>query len=330
MESVAENDHGKMAQALEEGGTFLHLEAKNLIEHHGWKPLIEFPSSGAPFVSDPMKQPGAVKDGMTDPRMFQEVVRRSQDPYRGSKREVDIFASKTEDVRFNLCVEVKKRNPEFVKFVLLERQDETSGFSVVAKSMQKGVLDLMSIPRINSEGLGLFVTIKQFNLNPSIKGIYDFGLTLTKKGGKYKFQDNHLRDAAIQVAEGTYGIILDSVTRQIVNSAKHIDEYFVPVIVTNAEIYTVTYDVEKTDSESGKVKNIKFKNEDRVVYKSPMLASTTFPNQATGIQTTEQVKQASRWPVIVTNMKGLKRLLEAIDGSRPVENGAVKPKTAHV
>ena len=327
-----EEDSRGMVKALEKSGMFLHLQALKRIEQHGWTSLIEFPAIGAPFVSDPMKQPEAMKDGVVDPRMFQEVTRRSQNLYSGSKRTVDILASKKiGHVTFRLCVEVKRREPGYVKFVLLKHEKQTSKFSVIYKSNQKGQIDLMILPRINTKGDGLFVTVKQLDLNLFTDKIYDLGRTLVaKQKNEYSFQNNHLREAAKQVVEGTYGVILDSVTRQIVHSSEREDECFVPVIVTNAEIYSCSYDPENMDPDSGEGGDKELKSKDCAVYKSPMLASTTFPNQATGAHTPEQMEQVSRWPVVVTSMKGLQRLLEAIDGSRPVGDGTGKRKTAPV
>ena len=332
---MEECDRKGMNKALNKSGTFFHFAALEKINGNGWRTAIEVPVSGAPFVSDPMKRAGAVRDGVVNRLKFQQLANESQDQSSRIEQTMDILASKTiGGVKFHLCVEVKKRNPEYVKFVFLKPQDYTGGFDVVSKVSEKKITNLMEIPRIDSNGRGLFVNINQLDLNLDIGKIYDFGKTLTKdnegnysdgddsayskrarnrKKRGYKFQDNPLRKAAIQVVEGTYGIILDSVMHEITNRVNAIKEYFVPIIVTNAEIYTCSYEIADMDKDSGEVGKLDFEERDYVVYKSPTPAKTTFPNQATGVYTPDQMRQASRWTILVANMKGLKILLDGIE-----------------
>lgn len=84
------DDFKKMAKYLNEDGTFLHFAALNKTREHGWDAMIEVPTSGAPFVSDPMKQPGAARGDVADPKKFQHWVGRSQKHALQNKRTVDM------------------------------------------------------------------------------------------------------------------------------------------------------------------------------------------------------------------------------------------------
>ena len=319
------DDFKMMAEYLNESGTFLHFAALNKIREHGWDDMIEVPTSSAPFVSDPMKQPGAARDDVADPSMFPHWVSRSQNHTLQNKRTVDILASKiVNKAKIHLCVEAKKMDPRYVKLIFLNPQEYTGKFDVISKSMRDGMLDgmldLMSTHRVWKSS-GLCVTMDQLELDLGAVGIYNFGRAWAKK--QRKGDDvNHLRSASNQAIEGTYGIILDSLVRQIVNSTDHVDEFFVPVVVTKADIYAGSYDPKNIDADSGTVDGIEFEKRDFAVYKCPTPAGVRFPNQVTGVHTPEQMTQSSRWTVLVANMKGLERILDAIDKSQSTSEGA--------
>lgn len=309
------DDFKKMSEYLNESGTFLHFAALDKIRGHGWDAMIEVPASSAPFVSDPMKQPGAAIDEMADPLMFQHWVGISQNHALQNKRTVDILASKSmNNSKIHLCVESKKMDPRHVKLIFLNPQEYAGKFDVISKSTNEAMPNLMSMRGVMGSS-ELRVTVNQLELNLDAGGIYDFGRTWSKN--QRKGDDvNHLMNASKQAIEGAYGIILDSVVRQVATGADHVDEFFVPVIVTKAGIYACSYDPKSIDADSGTADDIKFEKKDFVAYRCPTPASVLFPNQVTGAHTPEQMAQAYRWTVLVANMKGLEDLLAAIDKSQ--------------
>lgn len=93
-------------------------------------------------------------------------------------------------------------------------------------------------------------------------------------------------------------------------------------MVTKADIYAGSYDPKNIDADSGTADGIEFERKDFAVYKCPTSAGVRFPNQVTGVHTPEQMDQSSRWTVLMANMKGLERILDAIDKSQSASEDA--------
>lgn len=252
--------------ALNESGTFLQISVFHKIIEAGWGAETEVPVSIAPFVSDPMKQDVAIKKTQqqgepmeikTRSGGFQQAIVNSQSESLRKETSIDVLASASKDnFTYVLCIEVKKLNPYYVSWIFFQQNVLENNFRVLAKStVGGGTLNLLSILESDLVDEKLFVQVEKFDkLKSFTPNIYDYGVTLTKDDkGNYKFQKSSLNKATTQVIEGTFGSIVDSVTNQVSTGTgyDYDIQYFIPIIVTNANILTCNYDVKDLDLNSG-------------------------------------------------------------------------------
>ena len=119
-----------------------------------------------------------------------------------------------------------------------------------------------------------------------------------------------LHDAARQVLEGTYGLIVDTATRKVVTEATRASvEHYVPIIVTTANLFTCEYDPNTLSRERFDASDIGLKSVNAVMYNFPHPARTRFPDQIVTTRS-EEVSLATRWPLAIATVEGLRKLLE--------------------
>ncbi|MCH7648185.1 MAG: hypothetical protein IIA83_06230 [Thaumarchaeota archaeon] len=314
--------------ALNESGTFLQISVFHKIIEAGWGAETEFPVSIAPFVSDPMKQDVAIKKTQqqgesmkikTRSGGFQQAIVNSQSESLRKETSIDVLASASKDnFSYVLCTEVKKLNPYYVSWIFFQQNVLENNFRVLSKStVGGGTLNLLSILESDLVDKKLFVQVEKFDkLKSFTPNIYDYGVTLTKDDkGNYKFQKSSLNKATTQVIEGTFGSIVDSVTNQVSTGAgyDYDAQYFIPIIVTNANILTCNYDVKDLDLNSGVISKIDLQPQDAVIYEYPFPMRVRFPNQVIGVSNDVQLRHSLRWPVLIVSPKGLGSFLTAIN-----------------
>ena len=84
-------------------------------------------------------------------------------------------------------------------------------------------------------------------------------LTLSRSS-KYEFQKRSLDEAPTQVVEGTFGLITSKLIHQVSTGIGYdITQYYLPIIVTTANLYSCSYDPNNLDMTSGLAANVNLK-----------------------------------------------------------------------
>ena len=322
------DQEGKLA-ALNQSGAFLHIAAIQAAKASGCLVQTELPVRVAPFVSDPMAQEGAASrrispDGplLRNRTRMQAAIAKSQDGLQGRQRTIDVAAMKSMGGRsYAFIMEVKRLDPHYVDWVFINQNSEAGGYFATAVSTRedKGALPLMRIPRHSIDGGDLHVQKERLNIiNSVVPAHADYGLVITpnkeNKGPAYKFQDESLYKATGQVLEGAYGAIVDMVTHQAANATlrEQATVYYMPVIVTNANLRICHYRTEDLTDDLAGMKKVEWEACSSLVYHCPHPVVARFPHQITGVDRSAFATMATKWPVIVTNIGDLKRILNGL------------------
>lgn len=316
----------EIREALNRSGAFLHAEVGQNLKRLGFDHRSELPVSAAPFLSDPSSQPGAIAwrapQGSGMPLLkrsaFRGAVAASQDGSQRRNRTIDICASRQEGG--SVCttvVEVKRLDPDYVSWVFLALDGPPRGYSVVARSDKPddGALRLMKVPKADPRNPDIYVQKKPLAPPGAAGGAADHGMDITyDPGSGYSHRGTSLYDAANQVLEGTFGLIVDAVTHQATAGAPNVpEECYLPVIVTTANLLACRYDPETLGRGRLGAPDMALRRVDSVIYHCPHPARTRFPDQIVATRSASQAMLAMRWPVLIATVKGLGDVL-----SRPL------------
>ena len=317
---------GEMRDALNRSGAFLHEGVIQDLKDIGYNLFSELPVSTAPFLSDPSRQPGAVtlrdppggnRARLLNKTAFQGAVAASQDGSQRRGRTIDICASRSGTASaYTAVIEVKRLDPAYVSWVFLARGGAPRDFSVVTRSYRPdgGALQLMRIPRSDAEGGDIYVHKKRAPPLPDHMGaVADRGMEITydPRAG-YSHRGTSLHDAANQVLEGAFGLIVDVVTNHAAaGTIDVLEEHYVPIIVTTANLLTCEYDPAALDPERLDAPDAALKKADMVIYRCPHPPRTRFPDQIVATRNAAQAALAARWPVAVATVGGLRSLLRS-------------------
>ena len=321
---ICRPDNLERKNALNDSGTFLQISVLNQLKNHHWDPKPEFPVSLAPFIKDPMKHPGifATTPGIVRPSMFQEAVSESQNQFLKKETSIDALGGCTvKNLHYLLCSQVKKLDPKYVDWCFFQQSPLGNKFHVTTKStIGGGLVDLMTIPNTDrGEEKEIHIQIEELDVPGLTFTCSDFGVALHKdpKNNVYKFQNSSLNNAVIQCIEGTYGAIVTALVHQVsTGDGYKIDsQIYIPLVVTNANLFYCDYDVNNIDSKTRKMSDLNFKSLDHIVYEYALPMSVQFPKSILGIRDTAQLSLAIRWPVLITNPAGLENILAAMDAS---------------
>lgn len=316
----------EIRDALNRSGAFLHAGVIREMDGMGYETRAELPVSVAPFLSDPSRQPGAtslrrpqvgVDVRLLNKTAFQGAVAASQDRSQRKARTIDICASHQDGKGsvYTAVIEVKRLDPAYVNWVFLALDRPRYDYSVVTRSDRPdgGALQLMKVTRSNA-GMGdIYVQRKMIRALPGGMGaVADHGMEITYDPHVgHKHQGTSLHDAVNQVLEGTFGLIVDAVTHQAATGAACAEEYYAPVIVTTANLLTCEYDPSALDPNRLDAPDMGLKRVDAVIYHCPHPVLTRFPDQIVATRDAGQAALATRWPVLVTTVGGLRGLLSS-------------------
>lgn len=315
----------EIRDALNRSGAFLHEGVLRELNEMGFGTRSEVPVSAAPFLSDPSKQPHATALYPTpdagpkrflDKAAFQDAVAASQDGSQRRERTIDIYAGRQNaDSVYIAVIEVKRLDPDYVSWVFLVRNGMARDYSLVTMSNKLGddsTLQLMKIPRSYMSD-DIYVQRKKIRTLPSGMGaVAERGMVITYDPNTgYGHRGTSLHDAAKQVLEGAYGLIVDMATHRAVAGTTSAPEMrCLPIIVTTANLFMCEYDPNALDRVRFDASHIGLKSVNAVMYDFPHPARTRFPDQIVATRSEEQVSLATRWPVAVATVEGLRNLLE--------------------
>ena len=301
-------------EALNDSGLFLHSMVLQRIKKVGWTVHSEVPVSAAPFLYDPVKEPGVIQTTyvgrLFNKRKFLHAIADSQNKSLTRETAIDVVATAGAQV---LCIEVKKLNPRYVSWVFANHDAGYKEIAVLYKELSnKSARDLLCIPKILSGNLDLSIRMESVSLE-SAGHTYDQGRTLIRDAkGNYGFGSSSLADATRQIIEGTFGLVVESLM-QDVSSGKFKTQSFLPIVATTANILTCEYDA--NDLTADGVSGQPLKPQDLVIYDCPVPVRAKFPNQFADLKHHKQMRLSTKWPVLIIGPKGLDMLLAGLENS---------------
>jgi hypothetical protein len=270
-----------------------------------------------------MKYPGisATTPGFVRPSMFQQAVSESQNQFLKKETSIDVLCGRiVNNIHYIPCIQVKKLNPKYVDWCFFREDNLQNELRVVTKSLGgDGLVDLLTIPQTDRGDPVVHIQIEKISI-PSFSIICsDYGIALHKDPSqkKYKFQNSSLNDAATQCIEGTYGTIVNALVHQVSTGDGYniTSQIFIPIIVTNANLFYCDYDVNNINSGTGEISELNFNQVDHIVYEYPLPMTVQFPKSILGSRSVVQMKMSIRWPVLIVNPKGLEDLLTIFENN---------------
>lgn len=319
----------KKTNSLNQSGAFLQIFALNELRKRNWDTEVETPRTIAPFVSNPKDKRTVLFRGdpnKLDSSKFPEAVAESQNQMQREETSLDIYAGKeikilTESATIRLCVEVKKNDPSYVDWVFFQHEKQAGPIRVIINCIRSiGRVDLFRVPPATRHSNDIFVQTKQFtNWDPIEGEIADFALALHNKEVKkeyFKSDKTKVDDATRQIIKGTYGTIIDHIVHQVVTGQGYSNDpdVFIPIIVTNANLFLCEFDPKDIDSHSGHItKDPNYKPIDSIIYEYPIPQGVQFPEPLAGNLDSLSRRQVLKWHVLITNPFGFVKLLEKMD-----------------
>ena len=88
--------------------------------------------------------------------------------------------------------------------------------------------------------------------------------------------------------------------------------YYIPIIVTNANLLICRYNLDDLTNDLSSMQKVKLEPCSSLVYYCPHPVMTRFPRQIMDVSHYTQAIMATKWPVIVTNIEDLKRILDGL------------------
>jgi len=326
------NDLNKKTKSLNQSGAFLQFHILNELTKKYWMTSVETPVTVAPFVKHPEAHP-LLYEYLVNHReiladKFPQAVLESQNQTMREETSIDIDAAKTIHIEFEhynltfrLCIEVKKNDPRYSDWCFFQQKINSEPMRVITKAITSvGQVNLFQISKTTNYSNPIFVQTNQYHhLDIFKQNIADFALALQNENVKnkyYKSEKTKVDEAARQIIKGTYGLIIDKVIHQVTTGTgyTHDRDVFIPIVVTNANLFLCKFNPRDIDSKSGHIKkDPKYEPVDSIVYEYPVPKEVQFPNTLTGNLDEDSKKHVLKWHVLIMSPKGFVKFLEKID-----------------
>lgn len=312
-------------RALNRSGAFLHTAAYNMLLEQGCDPEHEVSVLAAPFVQDPAKahyiyghlvqgQPPYVK-----PNLFAAGIAKCQNQSLATHRVIDIVATvrRADSARMEmvLCVEVKRRDPLYVDWAFMRRNPRCEGLCAVGKTaLCEDEPPLLRIGEtLKSRKRAVCIEEEMLRVE-GLDEAHDAAVALTSdERSGYAFQKSPVFDAANQAIEGTYGLLVSDLIKQI-ESGEGYDmvRYYLPVIVTSANLYVCDYDDADVTLDANDASKIDLRAVDSLVYEHPAPIAARFPAWGAQGAGDRGRRHGAKWQTIVVGAAGFSRLCERL------------------
>lgn len=322
----------KKTNSLNQSGAFLQFHVLNELNQRGWETRVETPVSVSPFNKNPASHPKLARadrfDRVISADQFPQAVLESQNQTMKEETSVDIEAWKTIDLesepqkaRFRLCVEVKKNDPRYSDWCFFQQKINQEPMRVIKKTLvREGRVGLFYVPPNDRHQNEIAVESKHY---PS-SGIFnhkisDFALALQNEEVRrdfYKSEKTIVDEAARQIIKGTYGLIIEHVVNQVTTGRDydHFPVIFLPVVVTNANLFLCKFNPKDIDSHSGHItKNPEYEKMDSIIYEYPTPKEVQFPEPLSANLSSEFKDWVQKWHVLIMSPSGLVSFLDKIE-----------------
>ncbi|AJW71044.1 hypothetical protein [Nitrosopumilus adriaticus] len=321
----------KKTNALNQSGAFLQFHVLNELTKKHWETTVEKPVSAAPFLTHPEKQSLIYAHLLADRTIpadhFAKAMSDSQLLSMKQETSVDIDATKVIPIEFDptivfrLCVEVKKNDPRYSDWCFFQLKQNTEPMRVISKNIRRdGRIELFNISKTDRHGDPIFVQTNQYPHWSIFKhDISDFALALQNEQIKpeyFRSEKTKVDETARQIIKGTYGCILDDIIKQVSsgNGYSNSPNIYIPIIVTNANLYLCKFDLEDIDTSMGHItKDPKYEKVDSIIYEHPTPKEVQFPQPLSSRLDEYSREQIAKWHVLILSPKGFTEFLENLD-----------------
>ncbi|MCH7969014.1 MAG: hypothetical protein IH841_07215 [Thaumarchaeota archaeon] len=318
----SDDNLSKKTKSMNQSGAFLQIHIINELKKRNWTVLAEYPIRISPFLDLPAKQPilytRLLNHLDVEPISFVRAARESMDKTTVKETSIDVIGERiiNDDYCFNLCIESKKLDPRFIDWVFFQqtKHENTLRFLMRQHFIKKPVL--LKTPK-TTKNKETYLTIN------TIQGeldypVCDFALSLKSEEVDreyYKSDKTKVDDASRQIIEGTYGFIVDRIFQHVLKGDPQMNrgltDCFIPLVVTNANLFICEFDENEIDSKSGKIKNEPtYKPVDSLIYECPAPKSVQFPEPLEADSTPEENNAITKWHVLVLSPKGFSEFLQ--------------------
>ena len=284
-------DPEKLYQALKDGQISLRTAVQKQAENCNWDVEPDVDTSFVPFpASTKLRETLGGANGNSCDISLDSLVRSQKG--EKTKASVDMFLTSGSKRAF--CVGMPQLDPKRVGWVFSDSDTINDGFSAV--STTESEYKPGDLLHVSASGNTPSWSIRREPRSLDGIGTYDNGMSFNKCNTE---SDNILSDAHGKILEGTFGLILCFLLRRFMLDENADPSLFVPVIVTTANIISCGSD---QDGQSIRTSS------DAVIYEHSAPMTTRFPAQIAGAD--KHLSRIGKWPVLITNLKGLGHILD--------------------
>lgn len=319
----------RITPALNQSGAFLQGHVMEELSKKEWGIVTEQPVTIAPVLDDPSALEHLAQDsqGRIVAEEFPKAVLECQNRYELEETSIDVVGEKNGGkTAFKLCIECKKLDPEYVDWVFIQPSTSNRSMHIITKTIEsKGFAALFKVPKTTRYGNEIHVEISKFNWEPFKYLVTDFAVAVSNKKinrTTYRSKKTIVDEAARQIIKGVYGLVLESITTQVVSGEgyDHTINCFIPVVVTNANLIVCRYNPEDIDPKTGHItKSPSYEKTDSIIYECAPPKSVQFPLPLLLKQTEDAKKAVAKWHVLILSPKGLVEFLKRLESTDLVD-----------
>lgn len=310
-----ESHFDEITDSLNQSGVFLQTYILNQFDEN-WE---TFPQYQIRLSQGIMESPKTDKQVESSSKLRQ-TLHAALDRIIEKKTSMDILAKKSRaNWSSTLCIECKKSNSQSEDWIFFKqsKEDYSAGFFFWSNDYDdlKGKPTLFCTSEID-EMVKTRLWFKEMDMTTEYKTC-DFALSLKKDtaGDKYgKSSSAEINRSTKRVIEATYGHIINEVLHKIPDLVKRINpHFFIPIVVTNASLYTCEYNPKQFDMKDGLVKeHPKYTKTEGVFYDCPIPNTVWYPNTAE-YSASRMNFEMQRFRVLVLNPNGFLKFLEGLN-----------------
>ena len=308
-DSSSGRDLEKQRKALNNSRIVLHAKALAQMGDN-WDVGKNVTVSFAPFLHDPVKS-GEIVRASNDLRDVPESgngAAGAQNHHLTKEALIDIVATRKDAPV--LCVGIEGLGSQCSNWVFAAPCSPGKDFLAISRNLSNEKDD--DLLRVPIDGKGpCSIRMEECRLHPK-PTIYEQGMSFQRDAKCGYVSNNSLAEASRRITEGTFGLVVESLTPSVSASGDKNVQRFIPIIVTTAAILSCEYD--QDDLAANGESNMNFVEKNAVIYDCPIPASARFPNQMADVN--KHAYENTKRHVLIVNPKGLKDLLGDICPSR--------------
>ena len=287
MEKLDDSTKVELTKVIAKEGVFLQRYIGNLFPST-WRVLEE-----SPFTLPPSRGSDIGKDGR-----------------------IDLIAEKTFPTTLGTLIVECKGSEEGQKWIFVKSKETSYGDDTVSVQYVGQRSSTIADNRETDVRVRFEINFAKF---PQQLLRYNMGFSLGKKGETYSIKTNskgilHLEEACYQVARGTIASMLEEIRCRCEQERMQggVVDFFIPIVVTTAEIYYADFNEGETDSNTGNIKMADFYNKPWIMYSYP-LSDYLQLFRAHPSATLKERNMKKRMDIFIVNSKYFTEFIRVID-----------------